>query len=187
VAGVPPVVTLSATPSEGPSPLATTLTWSVTNNPTLCVGSGGQGSWVGSKTQLVSGSETISGITTPAVFTLTCSNSAGSGSASVSTTIMPPTNGTLVVQKTQGGTVTSNPPHNGHIICGKNGNACSRVYTGGTTVTLTAIPESTLWQFVGWQGSCRGSGPCQVYIRGNDITETVKPFFMLRPVKTEEF
>ncbi len=181
-----PIVTLTATPNQGPSPLTTTISWNVANGATSCIASGGQGGWAGAKSQLVSGSQLISGITSQTTFTMTCSNSAGSNTSSVTTTIANPTNGNLNVIKARGGTVTSNPPHNGHINCGGSSNACSRSYVEGTTVTLTATRESSQWEFVGWQGACRGNGVCNVYIRGN-ATETVTPIFMVKPIIYKEF
>ncbi len=184
---LPPVVSLTATPDQGASPLTSTLSWVVSNNATSCVASGGRAGWPGSKTQLVSGNEVIGGISTPTTFTLTCSNSAGSGSASVTTTIVNPTNGNLNVVMARGGTVTSNAPYNGDINCGGSNNSCSRSYPAGTTVTLTATRESAQWEFVGWQGACRGNGTCTVYIRGNNTTETVTPVFVIKPIIYKEF
>ncbi len=61
-----PSVTLTASPTTAISPASVTLTWSGTEV-NACVASGG---WTGTKG--VSGSQTITGLTAPASFTLTC-------------------------------------------------------------------------------------------------------------------
>ncbi|MFM8520028.1 MAG: trypsin-like serine protease [Solirubrobacterales bacterium] len=53
------------------------------------------------------------------------------------------------------GAVTSNPSG---ISCGST---CSADFTGGTTVTLTAKPDSGSG-FKGWSGPCSGTATCQV-------------------------
>ncbi len=64
---------------------------------------------------------------------------------------------TLTVYKsgTGAGTVTSNPAG---ITCGTT---CSKAYTAGTVVTLTATP-ATGSTFAGWTGTCSGTGACTV-------------------------
>jgi hypothetical protein len=73
---------------------------------------------------------------------------------------------TLQVSKngTGGGTVTSSPSG---ISCGTT---CSRSFSGGTNVTLTAVPASGS-VFAGWSGSCTGTGSCVVQIN-NDKSVT---------------
>ncbi len=66
--------------------------------------------------------------------------------------------GTLLsVQRsgTGSGTVTSLPSG---INCGA---VCSATYTTGTSVTLTATPNS-ISTFTGWSGACSGTGTCTV-------------------------
>lgn len=64
---------------------------------------------------------------------------------------------TLTVSKsgTGSGTVTSS-------ISGINcGTDCTEAYNTGTSVTLTATPDSTS-NFAGWSGACSGTGSCTV-------------------------
>jgi putative Ig domain-containing protein/List-Bact-rpt repeat protein len=81
-------------------------------------------------------------------------NASGSGSG-----------GTFMLQiarnGTGSGTVTSSPSG---ISCGTT---CSRSFSGGTTVTLTAIPASGS-VFASWSGSgCTGTGSCSVQINSS--------------------
>lgn len=67
---------------------------------------------------------------------------------------------TLTVTKagTGTGTVTSNPAG---ISCGSD---CTEAYTSGTSVTLTASPDSGV-NFTGWSGEgCSGTGTCIVVV-----------------------
>ena len=73
--------------------------------------------------------------------------------------------GTFTLQVTKngtgGGTVTSSPSG---ISCGTT---CSRSFSGGTTVSLTAVPASGS-VFAGWSGGgCAGTGSCTVRIDDN--------------------
>jgi hypothetical protein len=60
---------------------------------------------------------------------------------------------------TGAGTVTSSPAG---ISCGPS---CTASYDGGTTVTLTAAPDSTS-TFAGWSGACAGTGSCTLAMDG---------------------
>ena len=62
---------------------------------------------------------------------------------------------TLTVVKSGTGTVTSDPAG---IACGSD---CSEAYISGSTVALSASPE-TGSTFAGWSGACSGSGGCTV-------------------------
>jgi hypothetical protein len=74
------------------------------------------------------------------------------GDRSVTATFVLPTDSfTLTVTLAGTGSVTSSPKG---INCGKN---CSKAFTVGTTVTLTAKP-SKKHTFVGWTGACASSG-----------------------------
>ena len=67
---------------------------------------------------------------------------------------------------TGSGTVTSSPSG---ISCGSD---CSNTYTAGTSVTLTAAPDSG-YSFTGWSGACSGIGPCYLSMNAaEDVTAT---------------
>lgn len=58
------------------------------------------------------------------------------------------------------------------------GDKCSATFNLGTSVTLTAIPESTS-AFNGWSGACSGTGPCVVSMtQQRSVTAT---FSQVRP------
>ncbi len=68
----------------------------------------------------------------------------------------------LIVNNAGGGTVSSAPAG---IQCPLD---CDELYDSGTSVTLTATPQSSDYQFDGWSGACvNGSGNCVV-----DMTQT---------------
>ncbi len=177
-----PVVSLSATPSSGTPPLTSFLSWSVTNSPTSCVGENGVAGWPGTKS--ASGNQTVANITDPTTFSLRCSNAGGENIGSVVVSPTVASSGNLLVTNFQGGVVESVPA--GDIDCGMGNILCSKNYDAGTTIILQATPESTQWSFVGWQGACRGSGQCEVFIRGGGQTETVTPIFNVKPLLFQE-
>lgn len=91
----------------------------------------------------------------------TCSvamTAARSVTASFEAISVTPATYTLSVAKSGSGTVTSSPAG---ISCGAD---CSEPYTGGTSVTLSAVP-ATGYTFKGWSGACSGtSSTCAVSV-----------------------
>jgi uncharacterized repeat protein (TIGR02543 family) len=74
------------------------------------------------------------------------------------------------------GTVTSSPSG---ISCGTD---CNEPYTQGTSVTLTAAPNSATSTFGGWTGACSGmSLTCTVTMNGD---RSVTATFILKPLLT---
>lgn len=61
----------------------------------------------------------------------------------------------LTIMKSNGGKVISNPEG---VDCGE---ICSRSFTEGTQVTLTATPDSG-YQFSSWGGACSGNTDCDL-------------------------
>jgi uncharacterized repeat protein (TIGR02543 family) len=86
----------------------------------------------------------------------------------------------LTVTKTTGGSVKSS---DGGINCGTT---CTKSYAQGTSVTLTAYPDSANWKFVGWTGgTCSGtSTTCTFTMSG---AKTVNAIFAPRPFIYQEF
>jgi hypothetical protein len=87
---------------------------------------------------------------------------------------------TVAKTGTGGGTVTSDPAG---INCGS---ACTAGFEAGSTVTLTASPDSGS-TFTGWSGGgCSGTGDCSVFIN-DEITVTANfyrpPTFTLTVTK----
>lgn len=77
----------------------------------------------------------------------------------------PPVSITVAKTGSGGGTVTSSPAG---IDCGAT---CVQAFASGTAVTLTATPDADS-VFVGWtDGSCSGTGTCQVVVK-DATTET---------------
>jgi len=101
----------------------------------------------------------------------------GTDSKTVNVTVNAVVNYTLTINKTGSGsgTVTSNPAG---IDCG---NTCSAQFGDGTSVTLTANPDSGS-VFAGWSGDCSACGSnttCQITM---DSNKTCTATFDLQPV-----
>lgn len=74
---------------------------------------------------------------------------------------------TVTRSGTASGTVTSSPPG---ISCGVT---CSAVFAAGTSVGLTATPDTGA-TFAGWTGACSGTSPsCQVSLAANSTVGAV--------------
>ncbi|MEI6205690.1 MAG: FG-GAP-like repeat-containing protein [Desulfuromonadales bacterium] len=91
-------------------------------------------------------------------------------------TTSPPSTYVLTAAKSGSGsgTVTSNPTG---ISCGST---CSSSFTSGTSVTLTASPDSGS-TFAGWSGACSGTGTCNVTM---SAAKSVTATFTLSPQTT---
>ena len=77
----------------------------------------------------------------------------------------------LTVNVTGGGEVTSSPA-SAINTCTKS---CTGVFSTGTTVTLTATPN-TGSTFTGWGGACTGTTTCTVTLTGHDtVSATFNP------------
>jgi len=66
----------------------------------------------------------------------------------------------LNVTRTVGGSVRT--VGSDDINCGGAINKCSRMYPIGTDVVLRAVPASSYFVFVSWEGACSGSGVCSL-------------------------
>ncbi|OGW37758.1 MAG: hypothetical protein A2Y97_09030 [Nitrospirae bacterium RBG_13_39_12] len=77
---------------------------------------------------------------------------------------------TLSATKAGTGSITSSPAG---ISCGS---VCSYAYNSGTSVTLTATPDTSA-TFGGWSGVCFGTGTCTVTM---DAAKTVTATFTLK-------
>jgi hypothetical protein len=95
----------------------------------------------------------------------------GRGATSSATVTVTVGGLTLTVNRTGNGRVVSSPAG---IDCGST---CSADFTSGTTVALTATPDSG-WTFQGWTGACTGTGPCTVTM---DTAKTVGADFLPPP------
>lgn len=168
-----PVVSVDviATPSSVSSGNSSVITWS-TSNATSCqmTCTSGSCNW----TELNNSGSPLRStgpLSSPRTYTLTCQP----GNVADSVTINIVSNPILNVIKSGRGTVTSVPSG---INCG---NDCSEAYPSGSTVTLTAVPDSGRI-FTGWQvqggGICSGRGTCTVSMNGD---KTVIASFAIDP------
>jgi hypothetical protein len=151
---------------------SSTITWTTTNA-TSCNASG---AWLGSKA--INDNETITNITSTGTYTLTCTGPGGSSGNSATVTVTGGT-GTVIINKTIGGYVTSSPAG---INCGIS---CSASFSLGSIVALTAHEDSAYWKFVGWQGACSGSA--YTYNLTVSNSNTCSAVFAPRPFQYREF
>ena len=139
-------VIFTAPASNGGSPITS---YTVTSSPGNISVSGG------------SSPITVTGLTngTGYTFTVTATNTVGTGPASdPSNSVTPTITYTLALTVTGSGTVHSTPAPD--INCS---GSCGQSYTSGTVVALTATPGSN-YSFAGWSGvgGCIGTGSCIV-------------------------
>ncbi len=155
--------------------------WTTTGNPDSCTTSGSS-PWSTAVISPISGGMQYQG-SYPGVgtytYNITCMKAGvlnASASVSVAVSTAPPTQYTITVTRPVGGTVTTVDTF---ISCGAT---CTRQYTGGSTVTLQAVPSTSYWKFVGWGGACSGQGVgnCTITVSGNTaVTATFRPKALL--------
>lgn len=112
---------------------------------------------------------------------LTVTDSDGSANSTIKTnyvTVTPPVYSLTVFKQGLGsGTVTSSASG---IGCGVD---CTEAYVSGTTVTLSALPDSGS-QFAGWTGGgCGGTGNCALTINANAIVTATFDSCSILPVR----
>ncbi|MDQ5949102.1 MAG: trimeric autotransporter adhesin [Patescibacteria group bacterium] len=150
-AGSAPVVTVTANPTSGTAPMASTITWTTTNSPSSCTASG---AWSGAKTAS-GGSQSVTSI--PAgtnTFSLSCTNAFGTSAGSVVVTATAANTGAPTVS------VTASP------TSGSAGMS--------TTVTWTTTNSPTsCTAFDDWSGSKAVGGGSQVI---SGLTNGVKNY-----------
>lgn len=168
-----PTVSISATPSTIPYNTSSTITWSSSNTTSCGVAPDG---WTG-----LSGSQSTGNLTASKIYTISCNPGPVSSSATVN--VGAQTTNTLTVLKSGQGTVTGvSVPAQTNINCGT---ACVKTYTADTTVTLTAVPNTSRI-FTGWTvqggGSCaRGTGPVFTCSVSLSSSKTVTANFAIDP------
>lgn len=171
-----PTASISANPSSGVSPVSTQITWS-SGSATTCTATGGVSGWPGNKT--TSGTQNFTGLTSNTAFNIYCSNGSTNSPTVTANVVVNSPQYSLNVNKTTGGYVKSS---DNFISCGYS---CSKTYTSGTDVTLTAYSDSTSWKFVGWTGDCGGSS--SVCILNINSSKSVTAIFTPRPFIYKEF
>ena len=181
--GTVPVTSLNASQTVGAAPLNINLTWSSTNAATGCTATGGTAVWntPSLKTSSNASGYPISGLMTPTVFNLFCTNVFGNSSMASVAVNPSSTTFTVTVRTSQGGTVKST---DGLIDCGAS---CIHVYNNGDPITFVPYPQSTSWKFVGWTGDCISKqqgvdGHCTLTV---DKEKTVTAIFTPKPVYIE--
>ena len=128
----PPTVSLSASSTSVSYGGSTTLTWTVGGGtPSSCPASGG---WSGDKS-ISGGSQTVSNLTSDTTFTISCSNSAGSDSDSVTVTVG-------AAPDTTAPTVSITSPSNGSTISGTKTFSASASDAGGIASIVLRIGSS---------------------------------------------
>jgi hypothetical protein len=92
---------------------------------------------------------------------VTCTVTARAAASVVAAFVEAGTLFPVAVTKLGQGTVTSDPPG---IDCGRT---CSRSFPAGSTVTIEALAKSRKWEFVRWDGACKGRKPtCTIPLDG---------------------
>jgi uncharacterized repeat protein (TIGR02543 family) len=159
--------TCTATPASVCPPFGT----GSINTSAVHLQSGGSATFVVSGTVAQNAVGTLSNTATVAVPAGVEDPAAANDSATDTSSIAPPPNGTLSLVRngTGSGTVTSN---DAQIDCGAT---CAHAYAGGSTPTLSATAAMGS-VFTGWLGGCTGTVPCNVFIDGDvNVTATFAP------------
>ena len=92
---------------------------------------------------------------------VTCTLTVRAAASAVASFVEAGTLFPLAVTKVGQGTVTSDPAG---IDCGRT---CSRGFPAGSTVTIEALAKNRKWEFVHWDGACKGRQPtCTVPLDG---------------------
>jgi len=84
---IPPIINLTANPTYVTSGGSSYISWNPTNNPTYCTASNGSNYWSGTTRSTYSGSFPTGALYTTTVYTMTCGNSAGATTESVTVNV----------------------------------------------------------------------------------------------------
>ncbi len=143
----PPVVTISAAPASISTGSASTISWSATNSPTSCSAGGTTSTWVSSPGASGSASTGAIAAAGTRTYSITCSNSAGSGTKSATLTIvaLPTVSVSLAASTITTGTATTyswsttgaSSCTGGGVLSGSKASSGGPVTTGTQTTTGT--------------------------------------------------
>jgi hypothetical protein len=142
-----PTVTLTAAPAAVAAGASSTLTWT-SSNATSCTASGG---WSGSLAP--NGTQSTGPVASPTSYSLSCTGSGGTSSASVVVNLIP--TATLLVSPSviaAGGTSTLTWTSNNATSCAASNGWTGTLPTGGTQSTA-AVSSTTSYSLV-----CNGAG-----------------------------
>ena len=171
-AAQPPVVTISASPTSISTGSSSTISWSATNSPTSCAASGTTSNWVTSPG--ASGSTSTGNISSAGTrtYTITCTNSAGSGSKSVNLTVvaLPTVSVTLGSSTiTTGASTTYSWSSTGASSCTGGGSLSGSLATsGGPTSTGAKNTAGTFNYTVTCVNSIGGSASATAVLTVNN-------------------
>ncbi len=163
--------TPSSSNSDGPISISyntpALISWTSTNA-TSC--SSSPGGWTG----LTKTDQTTGNLLNNTTYTITCTNVTGSSGDSVVVSVSGASSQySITAIDTTGGTIKSTDNIIDTNVCGS---PCTKNYNINSTVTLTAIPDSSYWEFAGWAGDCTGTGNCVVSVNGSkSVTALFRP------------
>lgn len=154
-----PTVSLSASPTTVTGGGSSTLTWTTTGSPTACTASASpaNGQWSGSIAPS-GGNQTITGINQTTTFSVTCSNSNGSGTDSATVSV---NNAAPVVTLTANPTTVSSGQSsvltwttaNSPLSCSSSAVPANGLWSGsvpvnGGNTTITNISQTTTFKLI---------------------------------------